>query len=107
MKYKEAQIHGEVAFAEHVERLVANNRHKAAGLEGKLKAVCEKHGWQFSWMDEEKARMLAEDKKKMAGTTWEDRLAKLEALGGSMEIPVGYCKVGCGRKVNPGQTRSG
>jgi hypothetical protein len=107
MKYKEAQIHGQVAFTEHVERLVANNRHKAGGLESRLKAVCKKFGWQFSWMDEEKARMQAEDKKKMAGTTWEERLAKLDSLGATMEIPKGYCKVGCGRKVHPGETRSG
>jgi len=107
MKYKEAQIHGQVAFAEHVERLVANTRHKAGGLEPRLKDVCKKFGWQFSWMDEEKARMQAEDKKKMAGTTWEDRLAKLEALGHSVEIQPGYCKVGCGRKVNPATTRFG
>lgn len=107
MKYKEAQIHGQVAFFEHVERLVAHQRHKAGGLGPRLQDVCRKFGWQFSWMDDEKQRMQAEDKKKMEGTTWEARLAKLEALGSTIEVPKGYCKVGCGRKVNPGQTRSG
>merc|ERR1712130_211012 len=28
MKYKESQIHGEVCFAKHVERLVAHARHR-------------------------------------------------------------------------------
>ena len=29
MKYKEAQIHGEVDFRRHVERLVAHERHRS------------------------------------------------------------------------------
>mmetsp|Transcript_132492 Transcript_132492/g.411915 ORF Transcript_132492/g.411915 Transcript_132492/m.411915 type:complete len:471 (+) Transcript_132492:2-1414(+) len=107
MKYKEAQIHGEVAFPSHVERLVAHTRHKKAGLDERLAKVCSKHGWAFSWMDEEQARMKREEMHKLAGATWEDRLATLEKSGVKIEVPEGYCRVGCGRKVHPGTTRAG
>lgn len=108
MKYKEAQIHGEVCFSHHVERLVAHIRHRKASKDGaQIKAVCAKHGWAFSWMDEEQARMKREDTHKMAGSTWEDRLAMLEKSGVKIEVPEGYCRVGCGRKVHPGTTRAG
>merc|ERR1712032_550022 len=78
MKYKEAQIHGEIRLDSHVERLVANVRHRKAGLEKPIKAMCEKNGWKFSWMDEERARQSKEDKRKMAAATWEERLQILE-----------------------------
>eukprot|EP00411_Alexandrium_monilatum_P066956 CAMPEP_0175588774 /NCGR_PEP_ID=MMETSP0096-20121207/51465_1 /TAXON_ID=311494 /ORGANISM="Alexandrium monilatum, Strain CCMP3105" /LENGTH=675 /DNA_ID=CAMNT_0016892767 /DNA_START=35 /DNA_END=2061 /DNA_ORIENTATION=+ len=104
---QEAQIHGEVCFPKHVERLVAHTRHRKAGQEDRIRAVCSLHGWAFSWMDEEQARMKREDTIKMAGSTWEDRLATLEKSGVKIEVPEGYCRVGCGRKVHPGTTRSG
>mmetsp|Transcript_62417 Transcript_62417/g.145277 ORF Transcript_62417/g.145277 Transcript_62417/m.145277 type:complete len:678 (+) Transcript_62417:90-2123(+) len=107
MKYKEAQIHGEVRFDSHVERLVAHVRHRSAGQDSKIRAVCKKHGWLFSWMDEEQARMKREDQHKMAGSTWEDRLEQLERSGSKIEVPEGFCRVGCGRKVHPGTTRAG
>mmetsp|Transcript_37901 Transcript_37901/g.105462 ORF Transcript_37901/g.105462 Transcript_37901/m.105462 type:complete len:670 (-) Transcript_37901:70-2079(-) len=107
MKYKEAQIHGEVRFDSHIERLVAHTRHRKPGQDDRIKQVCKKFNWAFSWMDEEQARMKREDMHKMAGSTWEDRLSTLENSDLKVEVPAGYCRVGCGRKVNPGTTRAG
>merc|ERR1719223_2457987 len=59
MKYKEAQVHGPILFDQHVERLVADNRHKSNGR--RLQAICRKHGWAFSWKDDERVRMEKED----------------------------------------------
>eukprot|EP00913_Durusdinium_trenchii_P032966 g30861.t1 len=95
MKYKEAQIHGPVDFRRHVERLVAHERHRSAG--DRLKAMCKKHGFQFSWMDEERQRMRTESIGHLA----------LAEEGGDLEVPPGYCRVGCGCKVAPGVTRAG
>lgn len=54
MKYKEAQIHGEVDFRRHVERLVAHERHRSiaerlkapgpTGPQGKVLKLMENHG---------------------------------------------------------------
>ncbi|CAE8617608.1 unnamed protein product, partial [Polarella glacialis] len=58
MKYKETQIHGDVCFKTHVERLVAHTKHReTSGMEARLRALAAKHGWSFSWMDEEQERM--------------------------------------------------
>mmetsp|Transcript_86324 Transcript_86324/g.171382 ORF Transcript_86324/g.171382 Transcript_86324/m.171382 type:complete len:640 (-) Transcript_86324:227-2146(-) len=108
MKYKEAQIHGEVAFGEHVERLVVHTKHKTqGGMEARLEAMCAKHGFQFSWMDEEQARMRQEAMHKLGGAAWQHRLQQLQESGGDVEVPPGFCKVGCGRHVAPGVTRAG
>eukprot|EP00928_Gymnodinium_smaydae_P008916 TRINITY_DN13292_c0_g3_i2.p1 TRINITY_DN13292_c0_g3~~TRINITY_DN13292_c0_g3_i2.p1 ORF type:complete len:614 (+),score=131.72 TRINITY_DN13292_c0_g3_i2:46-1887(+) len=107
MKYKEAQIHGEVNFARHVERLVAHTRHRDAGQEARLKALCSKYGWGFSWMDQERERMRAESMHKLGGAAWQSRLEALQEGGGDIEVPEGFCKVGCGKRVSPGVTRSG
>jgi len=76
-------------------------------MEKPIKAMCAKNGWKFSWMDEERSRQAKEDKNKMAAATWEERLQILERSGAKIEVPEGCCKVGCGRKVNPGKTRAG
>lgn len=108
MKYKEAQIHGEVHFDKHVERLVAHTRHRAAHGD-RIKAVARKHGWVLSWMDQEQRRMREEDMHKLGGDAWLERLRLLQETdgGGDAEVPEGYCKQGCGRPVAPGVTRSG
>jgi hypothetical protein len=74
MKYKEAQIHGEICFTTHVERLVANPRHRDKGEAERLDAVCKKHGWKFSWMDEERERMANEEKERLGAGAWAERL---------------------------------
>jgi Ca2+-binding EF-hand superfamily protein len=107
MKYKEAQIHGEVALDKHVERLVAHTKHKGQGMEARLRAMCAKHGFQFSWMDEEQDRMRREAMHSLGGAAWQDRLQQLQESGGDVEVPQGFCKVGCGRQVCPGVTRAG
>merc|ERR1719335_1785687 len=44
---------------------------------------------------------------KLGGKDWEARLKRLEEDDGGAEVPEGFCKSGCGRRVAPGQTRSG
>eukprot|EP00927_Polykrikos_kofoidii_P079189 TRINITY_DN7597_c0_g1_i1.p1 TRINITY_DN7597_c0_g1~~TRINITY_DN7597_c0_g1_i1.p1 ORF type:complete len:662 (+),score=122.99 TRINITY_DN7597_c0_g1_i1:94-2079(+) len=108
MKYKETQIHGEVCLSQHVERLVAHTRHRETQGD-RLKRICEKHGWQLSWMDEERARMEAEEKAKLGAEAWKERLKDLMEKGvpDAKDVPEGYCRKGCGRKVAPGQTQRG
>jgi hypothetical protein len=106
MKYKEAQIHGDILFSEHVERLVVHTKHRTAGMEQRIKSMCAKHGFEMTWMDKEQERMKKESMHKLGGAEWKDRLAKLDEAGDA-EVPTGYCKVGCGRPVAPGVTRSG
>mmetsp|Transcript_84479 Transcript_84479/g.239622 ORF Transcript_84479/g.239622 Transcript_84479/m.239622 type:complete len:678 (-) Transcript_84479:148-2181(-) len=106
MHYKEAQIHGEINFPKHVERLVVHTKHRTSAKKDRIQDMCNRHGFPLSWMDEEAARMRNEDQHKMAGTTWMERLATLEKSG-AVQVPEGFCKVGCGRKVNPGTTRNG
>mmetsp|Transcript_10443 Transcript_10443/g.23648 ORF Transcript_10443/g.23648 Transcript_10443/m.23648 type:complete len:636 (+) Transcript_10443:93-2000(+) len=107
MKYKECQIHGEVCFAKHVQRLVAADRHRGTAQEAKIKAVAAKHKWTFSWMGDERERMAREEMHKIGPDAWAARLARLQEEQGSVQVAQGFCKVGCGRPVAPGQTRNG
>jgi len=108
MKYKETQVHGEVRFDTHVERFVVDCKHKKGPLAERLPKVAAQHGWAFSWMDEEQARMRAEDMHKLGAEAWQQRLQTLEAAVGSQEQIDGICRVaGCRRLVCPGVTRSG
>jgi len=107
MKYKEAQIHGEVAFGKHVDRLVAHVRHRAKDG-GRLKKICAKHGWNFSWMDEERGRMEAEEKHKLGADAWKSRLQDIMSkVPDAKDVPEGFCRKGCCRKVAPGSTGAG
>mmetsp|Transcript_29529 Transcript_29529/g.44230 ORF Transcript_29529/g.44230 Transcript_29529/m.44230 type:complete len:310 (-) Transcript_29529:260-1189(-) len=106
MKYKEAQIHGEVAFHDHVERLVAATKHRDQGMGDRIRAMCEKHGFEFSWMDEEQARLKAESLHKLGGAAWQARIQQLQEDIGDIDVPEGFCRSGCGRPVAPGVTRA-
>jgi len=107
MKYKECQIHGEVCWSKHVERLVAHQRHRSAQGD-RIKQVAKKWGWAFSWMDEEQKRMQAEDMHKLGGDAWKERLAAADDGEGDADVPEGTCKKkGCGRACAPGLTRAG
>merc|ERR1712151_899271 len=55
MKYKEAQIHGEVNLDHHVERIVVAERHRKA--ERRITSLAEKHKWTILWADEERKRL--------------------------------------------------
>ncbi|CAE8730055.1 unnamed protein product, partial [Polarella glacialis] len=110
MKYKETQIHGDVCFKTHVERLVAHTKHReTSGMEARLRALAAKHGWSFSWMDEEQERMKKEEMHKLGAEAWEERLARLQESGAgeACDVPEGFCKQGCSRRVAPGSTRRG
>eukprot|EP00931_Biecheleriopsis_adriatica_P054868 TRINITY_DN32333_c0_g1_i1.p1 TRINITY_DN32333_c0_g1~~TRINITY_DN32333_c0_g1_i1.p1 ORF type:complete len:652 (-),score=113.97 TRINITY_DN32333_c0_g1_i1:160-2061(-) len=107
MKYKEAQIHGEVCFSKHVERLVAATRHRDKDEGSRIQAMCAKHGFGFSWMDEERDRMKKEGAGHLGGAAWQERLHRLEKEVGDLDIPEGFCRSGCGRPVAPGVTRAG
>lgn len=109
MKYKEAQIHGDIAFASHVERLVAADRHRGKAEEKRIKDVCAKHGWKFSWMDQEADRMRKEDMGKYGKAAWEEKMQEMMAEASKyseIEVPEGFCRMGCGKRVHPGLTRS-
>jgi len=107
MKYKELQIHGQVKWSDHVERLVAHQDYRGTALGAKVEAVAEMWNWKFSWMDDEKKRMEREDKEKLGAAAWAKKMESLVEAGGDVEVPEGFCKCGCGRKVAPGVTRSG
>jgi hypothetical protein len=105
MKYKEAQLHGEIAFGKHVERLVAHKRHKSGVDKARIEKIADKHGFKLSWMDDEQTRMQREEKHKLGRDAWEAKLKELEKA--SVEVPVGCCHKGCGRPVAPGTTPAG
>lgn len=61
--YKEAQIHGEVDLKKHVKRLVVHPRHMVDGSdEMQIRKACNKHGWEFQWMHEERKRRIWEER---------------------------------------------
>jgi len=107
MKYKEAQLHGDIQFDKHVARLVAHDRHKTRDKR-RLKSICKKHGFPLCWMDEERARMAAEEKQKLGAEAWKERLAALTSKVPDVKgVPEGYCRKGCGRPIAPGVTSAG
>lgn len=110
MKYKETQIHGEVRYGAHIERLVANERHRNNDAEAEcLARICSKHGWQFSWMDQERERMAHEEKSKLGENAWKEKLKAIMEKGAPdvKGVPKGYCRKGCGRCAQPGSTSRG
>ncbi|CAE8610820.1 unnamed protein product, partial [Polarella glacialis] len=87
LKYKETQVHGEVRFDQHVERVVVAERHREDPFQTlRIQEVCKKYGWQFSWMIEEKDRLMTEatSKTKMGPKAWKKRL---EALSSDYHAP--------------------
>jgi len=107
MKYKETQIHGQIDWNKHVERLVAHESHRES-LGPRLEEVCKAHGWQLSWMDEEQRRMQQEESAKLGEAAWKAKLqAIMEKVPDVQGVPHGFCRKGCGRKVAPGKTASG
>mmetsp|Transcript_49699 Transcript_49699/g.118425 ORF Transcript_49699/g.118425 Transcript_49699/m.118425 type:complete len:640 (+) Transcript_49699:95-2014(+) len=107
MKYKECQIHGEVCFNRHVERIVVADRHRGTDKESRIKAAAAKHGWTLSWMGQERDRMGREEIHRIGPEAWAERLSRLQETQGEVQVAKGCCKVGCGRPVAPGVTRSG
>jgi len=63
-KYKEAQIHGPIDLALHVDRLVVSERHKDESK--MIEEITQKHGWKVSW--------------------WQDMKEELEARAGGCEL---------------------
>lgn len=111
LKYKEAQYHGEVAFARHVERLVLPKVDKYTGRTNEINDVCKKNGWEWCWMEEEKARreaMEAEDASDEKINAWKQKLkAMAEGPSEGVKVPAGFCVKGCGKPVAPGLTKNG
>jgi len=107
--YKEAQLHGEIDLAKHVDSLVAHERHRAKHADW-VKQICDKNGWKLKWMDEMKSHLQArQGGVELDVTEWQAKLRKLgrgstEALD---KVKPGVCKVGCGRPVQKGLTKSG
>lgn len=112
MKYKETQIHGEICLSKHVERVVAAVRHRRKDGD-RLQELAKKHGWSFSWMDNERERMKAQEIHKVGEEAWKKKMEKLmgddkdEGEEPGEEVPAGFCKKRCGRPVAPGVTDKG
>jgi len=67
-RYKEAQIHGDVQLKRDVRRLVVHPRHRVDGWdENRIRKLCEKHAWEFCWMDDERTRRIRDDKEYREG----------------------------------------
>lgn len=82
LKYKEAQIHGEVSFANDVERIVAHDRHRTGYHAVFLQEVCDKHGIELCWMSDEKSRMEQERSVHMSPTRYRPKRRSLFADDG-------------------------
>lgn len=75
LRYKEAQIHGEISFAKHVDRLCASDEHNTSYWPAHLREICEKYGWNFSWIADEKVRIEREEAWQRLGSLfWKERL---------------------------------
>eukprot|EP00928_Gymnodinium_smaydae_P096473 TRINITY_DN8533_c0_g2_i5.p1 TRINITY_DN8533_c0_g2~~TRINITY_DN8533_c0_g2_i5.p1 ORF type:complete len:670 (+),score=154.93 TRINITY_DN8533_c0_g2_i5:55-2010(+) len=112
LKYKEAQYHGEVAFAKHVERIVLPRVEKYEKCKDKIDEICEMHGWEFSWMDDEKERreaLEAEAADDDKVTAWRKKLKEMceGPKDATVSVPEGFCIKGCGKHVAPGRTARG
>eukprot|EP00930_Biecheleria_cincta_P045374 TRINITY_DN31282_c0_g1_i1.p1 TRINITY_DN31282_c0_g1~~TRINITY_DN31282_c0_g1_i1.p1 ORF type:complete len:677 (+),score=132.93 TRINITY_DN31282_c0_g1_i1:190-2031(+) len=114
LKYKEAQYHGEVAFAQHVERIVLPQVDKYTNRVDDIEAVCAKNGWEWCWMDEEKARREAaeadgDDDAKVKA--WKQKLKAMcegpKDPSKGPRVAEGFCVKACGKPVAPGLTKSG
>merc|ERR1712048_162851 len=87
--YKEAQIHGEICLADHVQRLVASERHSdpdAEYGEERVKALCAKHGWELVWESHERRRRIKEERQGLNQA--KHHTAKLMHLSTVMEMDV-------------------
>ncbi|CAE7869240.1 CML6 [Symbiodinium sp. KB8] len=51
----EAQLHGEIDLRKHVDRLVANERHRKQA--DWVKKLCKKNGWTLTWMDDMRTQL--------------------------------------------------
>ncbi|CAK0868822.1 unnamed protein product [Prorocentrum cordatum] len=72
-KYKEVQIHGDISFKTHVERLVVPDRLK--DKKSWVGKVAKAHGWKVTWMsDMEKELRTRSTGRVMDQETWQDKL---------------------------------
>lgn len=113
LKYKEAQYHGEIAWARHVERLVLpkGEKYDNGEMVAHIKAACDKNGWEWCWDVDEKARrekLEAEEASDDKISAWKAKLkAMAEGPSEGVKVPAGLCVRGCGKPVAPGLTKHG
>jgi hypothetical protein len=104
LKYKEAQYHGEIAFAQHVECIILP-KEKYAKMETQVQRICGKHGWDYRWMEDEKTNresMGTDFTSPEKVQEWKKKLSDLMHAPAAAEVKAGTCVKGCGRPVAPG-----
>jgi len=128
-KYKETQIHGEICFTKHAERFVVSERHRTEStISNRIRQLCQKHGWELSWMDEEHHRIANGVKPKVGTQEWRKRLVTLaedsvadpaattipttsvptnQMMRNAPLVPHGLCRQGCGRSAAQGLSKRG
>eukprot|EP00930_Biecheleria_cincta_P011770 TRINITY_DN11484_c0_g1_i1.p1 TRINITY_DN11484_c0_g1~~TRINITY_DN11484_c0_g1_i1.p1 ORF type:complete len:604 (-),score=119.35 TRINITY_DN11484_c0_g1_i1:274-2064(-) len=85
LRYKEAQIHGEISFAKHVDRLCASDEHNTSYWPVHLQEICTKYGWKFSWIADEKVRIEREEAwQRLGALFWKERL-QIKPTDGELE----------------------
>lgn len=108
LKYKEVQIHGEIEFAKHIDRLVAADRHKEGYMPIVMKEVCDKFGWKLNYVSDERARREKDGISRVGRKAWKKYLEKIaEREDSTPPVPDCFCRKGCGRPVRPGLTKNG
>eukprot|EP00931_Biecheleriopsis_adriatica_P053888 TRINITY_DN3164_c0_g1_i1.p1 TRINITY_DN3164_c0_g1~~TRINITY_DN3164_c0_g1_i1.p1 ORF type:complete len:585 (+),score=144.75 TRINITY_DN3164_c0_g1_i1:45-1799(+) len=76
-KYKEVQIHGEVDFKKHVERLVVNDKHSSRN--DWIEKIAKAHGWKVTWMKDMEVELKGRTGgREMDEKSWKEKLEQLE-----------------------------
>merc|ERR1712232_1239536 len=76
----------------------------------RLQEICQKNGWKFSWMKDERARLEKDSRQRLSGEAWRERLqalAEKSTPDAEKPVPDGFCIKGCGREIAKGVTKSG
>merc|ERR1711988_2014345 len=79
-------------------------------MASRLQEICQKNGWKFAWMKDERARLEKDSRQRLSVEAWRERLqalAEKSTPDAETTVPEGFCVKGCGRKIASGLTKSG